>query len=153
MRRISIAHSLFLLIWPLMLSIEAWGHGYESMARSNFETVRLGITVEDDCPLDDVVARTAAEAEFLRARIKISDSMSLSGGAFWLSVACIDKGNSSTYLYRVRMEWTWMQGEEWPLNVLSENFGQVGDGADGLKEVISDVVEIGLTAYLKANLE
>jgi len=153
MRRISIAHSLFLLIWPLMLSIEAWGHGYESMARPNFETVGLGISVDDECPLDDVAARAAAKAEFLRARIKTSDLMLLSNGGFWLSAACIDKGDSSTYLYRVRLEWTWEQGEEWPLTVLSENFGQRGDGADGLEEIIGHVVERGLTAYLEANLE
>jgi hypothetical protein len=153
MRWLMLARNFFLLILPLMLSTETLGHGAESMARSNFETVGLGISIDEDCPLDKMAARKAAEAEFLRARIRIDDFMSIQDGGFWLDVNCIDKGNSRSYLYRVSIEWTWKQGAFWPLRVLQQNFGQVVDGADGLEEIIGKQVEGGLTQYLAANLK
>ena len=136
-----------------MLSTEVLGHGAESMARSNFETVGFGKSVDEDCPLDETATQEAANAEFLRARVKIDALMPVSNVGFWLAVNCIDQGNSGSYIYKVRVEWTWKQGGEWPIRSLSESFGITVDGADGLKKIIGNAVERGLTAYLKANLE
>lgn len=153
MRWLSLARNFFFLIWPLILSTEALGHGAESMARPNFETVGLGVMINEDCPLDKIAAREAADAEFLRARIKISELALLSTGGFWLAVKCIDQGNPGSYIFKVRVEWTWKQGGQWPHRTLAESFGETVDGAVELKKIIGNAVELGLTAYLKANLE
>ena len=152
MRRIKLVPNFFLLIWPLMSSIEAWGHGYESMARSNFEIVALGISVNEGCPLDEEAALVAAEAEFLRARIKIDPLKGVGDGGFWLNVRCAGL-DSDSYVYSVDMEWTWEQGGVWPVRVLAGRYGERNDGAYGLQEIIGDTAEKALTIYLKANIK
>jgi hypothetical protein len=134
-----------------MLSAEVSGHGAESMARSNFELIGLGLGVEGDCPLDEDAALKVAEAEFLRARIKIDPLKRLGDGGFWLNVRCAG-GSSGAYVYSVDMEWTWKQGAVWPARVLSGRYGE-GIGVNLLQEKIGKVTEEALTGYLKENLE
>jgi hypothetical protein len=136
-----------------MLSVEALGHGYESMARPNFETVGFGVSVSEECPLDEVAAKSAAEPEFLRARIKIDNLASLATGGFWLSVDCISKSEPNAFIYSISMDWTWRQGEKWPERELSTHYGQTGKGVDGIKDHIGNAAEDGLTVYLRENLE
>ena len=151
MRWLKLAPNFCLLIISFTLSTKALAHGAESMARSNFEAIGLGLGIEEDCPLDEDAALKVAEAEFVRARVKIDPLKRLDDGGFWLNVRCVGY-SSGAYVYSVDMEWTWKQGAVWPARVLSGRYGE-GGGVNLLQEKIGKVTEDALTAYLKENLE
>jgi hypothetical protein len=121
------------------------------LKRDDFEAVWVGQSVDKKCPFTEDDVQRVWEGELLRARLKFEGSPSK--GIMWFSSSSLlDPSRDGRWVYDHELQWTWPDPSgKWPMIILESNLG-IG-GKEHLQTIMEKTIEVGITRYLKANLE
>ena len=141
-----------LLIVALLLSPLSLLADMPSMKRDNFESVRIGSSVDEQCPVSKAEVDKIWDSEMLRARLAEAGNYG-NEGFLWADLDCLPiSGFDGKYVFAVKVEWSWCLVDlvQCPILILDSSFG-LGDESF-IRGAVSGHVEAAITKYLEANL-
>lgn len=121
------------------------------LKKSNFELVKTGQSVDEECPFTKEDVQKVWESELLRARLKQNKAGEFAQGLLWFSSSCLTRKDEQ-WVFAFTLEWTWSDPSgTFPLIKLKTALGY--GGKSYVQDSMEEVIEGGITEYLKANLE
>jgi hypothetical protein len=122
------------------------------LKKSNFELVQTGQLVDEQCPFTKEDVQKVWEGELLRARLKKKETVDFDQGVLWFHSSCLNRVEDEQWVFAFTLEWTWSDPSgKYPMIKLSESLGY--GGKSYAQDFMEQVIEGGITEYLKANLE
>lgn len=133
----------------LILATPVYGHGGESMSKSNFIEVYADSRVSEECPFDKEVPNEIWDDTLKKSGLQLA-AVEIDQGFLFAELQCFPvEGVEGEYNYSFFAQWTWLQGEVFPLRVLRLDYGR-GD-LDFLMNSVRELIEASVEKYLDAN--
>jgi hypothetical protein len=138
------------LLWLLtIIAMPAFSHGGESMVKTNFTDVYADSRVDSECPFGKDLINEIWYDHFQSAGLQLA-VVEPEAGFLFAEIQCFAvDGSDGEYNYSFFSQWTWLQGEVFPLILLRLDYGR-GD-YNFLVSSVEELVEASVDKYLEAN--
>ena len=131
----------------LFCSLSAFGHGFNTWSSEDYDKVRFGVGISDECPLEQEVFTSLFKDELLANGLEIIEWDFVEAGLY-LRIECFESKDFGGYPFYMSISWVWEQGVDFPAIELTDYYG-VREDTIGVGQAAYQMMKVGIERYLE----